>query len=59
MNIWQAPALGQRTLVAMSCDKCRKLLPGHRFDRHVRKASDPRRYIDRRCVDCRWGAKRK
>lgn len=51
--------LGQRTLLALTCWGCGVLLPGSRFSRHARKLSDRRAYIDRRCANCRWGAKLK
>ena len=49
-----ALVLGGRTLLAMSCWKCGKLLPANRFHWHVRNLRDKRPYIDRRCVDCKW-----
>lgn len=54
-----ALALGARTLLAMSCWKCGKLLPAGRFGYHTRNQGDKRPYVDRRCVDYKWGAKAK
>lgn len=50
-----ALAIGQRTVVAMTCWRCDRLLSGdhyHRFGRGIRGAG--RAYIDRRCRTCRW-----
>jgi hypothetical protein len=51
--------IGRRTLVAASCRKCGKFMQGNSFGRHARKLSDPRPYLDLRCVNCKWGAKLK
>jgi hypothetical protein len=53
MNVaWR---LGARRLLAASCWKCGKLLPGSAFHYHMRCARDVKPYIDRRCADCKWG----
>jgi len=53
----QALALGGRTLLALTCHGCGKLLPGNRFARHRRNRRDPIAYVDRRCTNCKWGVK--
>lgn len=58
MRRW-ALALGGRRLLAMSCWRCGKLLPGNKFGYHYRNFKDKRPYVDRRCVDCKWGLKLK
>jgi hypothetical protein len=50
--------LGGRVLLAGTCLKCGRLCTGE-FKRHLRNSKDKRAYIDRRCVNCKWGAKRK
>jgi hypothetical protein len=49
--------LGPRILLAMSCWRCGVLMPGNAFHRYPRKLNDRRPYIDRRCANCKWGAK--
>jgi hypothetical protein len=49
--------IGGRRLLAASCRKCGKFMQGNKFGRHPRKLSDPRPYLDLRCVNCKWGAK--
>jgi hypothetical protein len=44
---------GLRTVVAMTCTKCRQLLTGDQFERIPRVAGGPA-YVDRRCRRCRW-----
>lgn len=46
-------APGLRTVVAMTCARCHRLLPGDRFERIPRVAGGPA-YVDRRCRACRW-----
>lgn len=55
----RALVLGGRTVLALSCWRCGKLFQGNKFGYHVRNAKDKRAYIDRRCVDCKWGARAK
>jgi len=50
-----ALVLGERTLLAMTCWRCGKLLPGNKFHYHVRNNRDKRPYVDRRCANCKWG----
>jgi phage FluMu protein Com len=52
-------AIGNRTVLALSCGKCAKLLPGSAYGYHTRNFRDKAAYIDRRCPDCKWGAKLK
>jgi RNase P subunit RPR2 len=54
MKAW---ILGRRTLLAATCRKCKKLLPGSAFGYHLRNMRDKHEYIDRRCTDCKWGIK--
>jgi len=49
--------LGSRTLLAASCIRCGRFLPGSQFHWHVRNRRDSKAYIDRRCPDCKWGVK--
>lgn len=51
--------LGNRTLLAASCLRCGKLYSGKTFDWRVRNMRDRHPYIDQRCVDCKWGTRRK
>lgn len=51
--------LGGRRLIAASCFKCGRLFDGSRFHRHRRNRRDPAAYVDRRCPNCKWGAKLK
>jgi RNase P subunit RPR2 len=46
-------APGLRTVVAMTCNQCHRLLPGDAFQRIPRVAGGPP-YVDRRCRSCRW-----
>lgn len=55
----EAWRLGGRILLAATCLKCGKLFQGNRFGRHVRSIRDRIAYVDRRCPDCKWGAKLK
>lgn len=41
----------------MSCRRCGKFLSGSKFGYHLRNIRDKYSYIDRRCVDCKWGVK--
>ena len=59
MVIEQALVLGGRTLLAMSCWRCGKLLSGNKFGYHFRNTKDKRPYVDRRCTSCKWGMKAK
>lgn len=52
-------ALGRRTVVAMTCWGCGKLFPAASFGFHIRNSRDRVPYIDRRCVNCKWGWKAK
>lgn len=56
MKAW---TLGTRTLIAATCYKCGGLFPGDKFGRHYRNVKDKKPYIDHRCTNCKWGAKRK
>jgi hypothetical protein len=56
MSAWK---LGGRLLLAASCFRCGKLLPGDNFHRHYRNSRDKAPYIDHRCSDCKWGSKAK
>lgn len=47
-------AIGERTVVAMTCGKCGELCNGTSFDRYRRKASDRIEYLTKRCRICRW-----
>lgn len=49
--------LGGRRLVAATCLRCGKMFEGKVYGRHVRKLRDSRPYIDRRCTNCKWGAR--
>lgn len=51
--------LGRRTLIAMTCWGCGKFLPGSTYGFHTRNVRDKSAYIDRRCTNCKWGAKLK
>ncbi len=51
--------VGHRTLLAASCLGCGKLFPGSAFRYFPRRLNDRRAYIDRRCPNCKWGAKLK
>ena len=42
-------------MLAMTCWRCGKLLPGNKFHYHVRNNRDKRPYVDRRCANCKWG----
>ena len=46
-------APGHRTVLAMSCTICHRLLSGDWFERIPRVAGGPA-YVDRRCRKCRW-----
>lgn len=59
MALPSAFRISGRTVLALTCRKCGQLAPGSAFGRHARKLTDPRTYIDRRCTNCKWGAKRK
>ncbi len=41
----------------MTCWRCGKFLQGSKFGYHLRKPRDKHAYVDRRCVDCKWGIK--
>lgn len=49
--------LGGRTLLAMTCYGCGQFLLADRFKRHIRNKKDKVDYIDRRCVNCKWGTR--
>jgi RNase P subunit RPR2 len=49
-----APAVGHRTVVAMTCSKCGELKPGSAFERYRRSAKDRINYLTKRCRTCRW-----
>lgn len=49
----QGMALGQRTILAMTCFRC-GLLRGPDEFRRYRRPKDRVPYIDRRCLICRW-----
>ena len=57
MRLGLAFTLGGRQLLAMTCWKCGKLMPGAKFGYHLRNRRDHRAYIDRRCTNCKWGSK--
>jgi RNase P subunit RPR2 len=47
--------LGGRTLLAATCRRCGKLLPGTAFRFHIRNQRDRIAYVDQRCTNCKWG----
>lgn len=51
----RAIQLGVRTLLAATCWKCGILMQGTKFARHRRNKRDRFAYVDRRCVNCKWG----
>jgi RNase P subunit RPR2 len=53
----KALQLAGRPLIAMTCYGCGKFLPGEKFKRHSRNTRDKVEYVDRRCVDCKWGSR--
>jgi len=53
----QALVLGSRRLLAATCWRCGKFLQGNKFHWHYRNRRDKAPYIDRRCVDCKWGSR--
>lgn len=51
--------LGGRRLLGLSCVRCGKFLPGEKFKSHRRNSKDQIEYVDRRCLDCKWGSRAK
>jgi hypothetical protein len=49
--------LGTRILLAATCLKCGRFCQNKEFGRHRRNYKDKHPYIDRRCVNCKWGAR--
>ena len=46
-------AIGQRTILAMTCNQCGKLKDGTSFPRYRRQPHEPE-YVSRRCRLCWW-----